>query len=195
MPNIWFTSDTHFYHDRDFLYTPRGFENFAAMNEAIVKNWNAVVKPGDTVYHLGDVLMGYYDVNILSRLNGKLNLVCGNHDTDRKLRDISAARPDTNILGTSDLIKIGKLSLFLCHYPALTANYDDKHFSQHVFSLHGHTHQKGNWLLPDNPFLYHVGMDSHNSTPVHIDEVISDIRRAWEDKGRSSPSPKDIKLP
>lgn len=192
MGEIWFTSDTHFYHEQDFLYAPRGFANTEEMNEAIVERWNSVVKPDDMVYHLGDVLMGHYDVSILKRLNGQLCVVRGNHDTDRKLSDINATRPDTIFCGTSDLIKIGKLSLFLCHYPVLTANFDDKHFNQHVFSLHGHTHQKGNWLFPDNPFIYHVGMDSHGCYPVHIDVVVNDIRNRWNEVGRIPISPQGI---
>ena len=81
----------------------------------------------------------------------------------------------------ADMLKVGKLKFYLSHYPTLTANFDDKHFSQHVINLHGHTHQQKNWLDPNNPFMYHVGMDSHNCTPVHIDEVITDIRQRWNE--------------
>ena len=28
--------------------------------------------------------------------------------------------------------------------------------------------------------MYHVGIDSHNNTPVHIDEVLTDIRNSWQ---------------
>jgi len=193
MAETFFTSDTHFYHEQDFLYKPRGFESTEEMNEAIVERWNSVVHTGDLVYHLGDVVMGHYDVNILKRLNGIIVLVRGNHDTDNKLRDIYATgRLAVNTCKTSELIKFGKLSLFLCHYPVLTANFDDKHFNQHVISLHGHTHQKGNWLFPDNPFIYHVGMDSHNSTPVHIDEIVTDIRNRWNEVGRLHINPTGV---
>ena len=200
MSEIWFTSDTHFYHEQDFLYKPRGFQNTEEMNEAIIERWNSVVKEGDTVYHLGDVVMGHYDANILCRLNGLIRFIRGNHDTVNKISGIyeagrrahkSWAYYDTTF-PTSELIKFGKISLFLCHYPVLTANFDEKHFSQHVIGLHGHTHQKGNWLFPDNPFLYHVGMDSHNCYPVHIDEVITDIRQRWTELGNMPITPRGI---
>jgi calcineurin-like phosphoesterase family protein len=191
--NVFFTSDTHFFHEQDFLYKPRGFESYEEMNEAIVERWNSVVKPNDLVYHLGDVVMSHYDVTLLNRLNGTIYLIRGNHDTDNKLSAIYATGKVTNNNApTSELIKFGKLSLFLCHYPVLTANHDDNHFSRHVINLHGHTHQTKNWLIADNPFIYHVGMDSHNSTPVHIDEVITDIRQRWNQLGRLPIAPTGI---
>ena len=55
---IWLTSDTHFNHDKDFIWKPRGFTNVKDMNEAILEKWNATVKDEDIVYHLGDVIMG-----------------------------------------------------------------------------------------------------------------------------------------
>ena len=190
MSEIFFTSDTHFYHEQDFLYKPRGFESFEEMNEAIVERWNSVVKPDDLVYHLGDILMSHYDVNILKRLNGSIYLIRGNHDTDNKLRDIYATgKLANNDVHTSELIKFGKLSLFLCHYPVLTANFDDKHFNRHVINLHGHTHQKKNWINIDNPFMYHVGCDSHDSYPVHIDTIITDIRQHWNELGQLNINP------
>ena len=47
-------------------------------------------------------------------------------------------------------------------------------------NLHGHTHQQTNWLDPTNPFMYHVGLDSHNCTPVSIEEIKADIKQKWE---------------
>lgn len=197
--NIWFTSDTHFYHDQDFLYKPRGFNSIEEMNEAIIERWNSVVKDNDIVFHLGDVVMGHYDANVLTRLNGSIYFIRGNHDTDNKISGITAtAQAAQKPWGshvqfkTSDLFKIGKLSFFICHYPVLTANFDDKHFSQHVISLHGHTHQKGNWLFPDNPFVYHVGLDSHDCYPVNIDEITTDIRNRWNQLGQLNINPRGV---
>ena len=35
---IYLTSDTHFCHNKDFLYEPRGFQSIEEHDEAIVKN-------------------------------------------------------------------------------------------------------------------------------------------------------------
>ena len=67
----------------------------------------------------------------------------------------------------------------MSHYPTLTANYDEKYFSQHVLAIHGHTHQQTNFMYPNNPFLYHVGMDSHNCAPINVEEVIVEVRERW----------------
>ena len=182
MAEIFFTRDTHFSHDQGFLYKPRGFSCIKDMNEAIVENWNKVVKPEDTVYHLGDIALNDTNeaIKSIKKLNGKIHIIRGNHDTDTKLQLFMDVCWDKFFYhGWADIIKDGKKSIYLSHYPTLTANYDDKKFSQHVIALHGHTHQRTNWLHADNPFMYHVGLDSHNNAPVHIDEVLTDIRNRW----------------
>ena len=186
MNEIFFTSDTHFGHQPEFLWKPRGFSSVEEMDEAIIENWNKVVKPNDIIYHLGDTMLNdnVYGLECFKRLNGQIFLIYGNHDSDAR-KNLLFTELSGKMLGGwyAWLFKYGKLSIYMSHYPTLTANYDEKHFNQHVLSLHGHTHQRTNWLDPKNPFLYHVGLDSHNNTPVHIDEVITDIRQRWEEIG------------
>ena len=185
---IWLTSDTHFSHDKEFLYGPRGFTNVKDMNMAIVENWNSVVKPDDEVWHLGDMALGDIDdaCKYINQLNGTIRWIQGNHCTEKKIGKIIEECPAVWEIGWAYQIKIGKHSIYMSHYPTLTANFDDKHFSQHVIALHGHTHQQTNWLQLTNPFTYHVGMDSHNCTPVHIDEVIADIKNRWNELGNNT---------
>ena len=189
MGEIFFTSDTHFCHQPSFLWEPRGFANVEEMNEAIVERWNSVIKPEDEVYHLGDFALNDIDAAIpyINRLNGTIRWIIGNHDTDRKRVKIVDECPNVWEIGYADLIKYDKkFSIYMSHYPTLTANFDDKKFSQHVIALHGHTHQRTNWLHPDNPFMYHVGLDSHNNTPVHIDEILADIKNRWNELGMNT---------
>ena len=187
MSEIFFTSDTHFCHQQTFLWEPRGFTNVEEMNEAIVEHWNSVVKPNDEVYHLGDIALNNIDVAIsyINRLNGTIRWIIGNHDTEKKIDKIIDNCPNVWHYGWAYCFKYNKeQSIYMSHYPTLTANFDEKKFSRHVLALHGHTHQRVNWLRPDNPFMYHVGVDSHNCTPVHIDEVITDIRNRWNQCGQ-----------
>ena len=185
MSELFFCSDTHFCHNQGFLYEPRGFSSIEEHDEAIVENWNKVVKPEDRVIHLGDVMLNDNEKGIeyIKRLNGEICIVWGNHCSENRQKLLSAL-PNVIVLGYAHLFKYKKLSIYLSHYPALTANYDDKHFSQHVINLHGHVHGRTPWINLRNPFMYDVGMDSHNCTPVHIDEIMFDIRQRWEEIGR-----------
>ncbi len=179
---LYLTSDSHFCHIANFLWEPRGFSSVEEMNEAIVERWNKIVKPEDRVIHLGDVMLSDTEKGLeyFKRLNGEICLIFGNHDTLRR-QEALAKLPNVIILGYAHVFKYKKFNFYASHYPTLTSNYDEKHFSQHVINLHGHTHQQANFLYPNNPFIYHVGVDSHNYTPVHIDEVITDIRQRWND--------------
>ena len=186
MSEIWFTSDLHLSHQAEFLWGPRGFKDQHEMNEALVENWNSVVKPEDEVYNLGDMALTDPEdaLKYLKQLNGKHWWIYGNHDTKHKINLFIDEVDNLFEIGYAWVLKEGKHSFYLSHYPTLTANFDDKKFSQHVINLHGHTHQRVNWLQLDNPFMYHVGLDSHNNTPVHIDEVITDIRNRWNQCGQ-----------
>lgn len=194
MSDIFLTSDTHFAHAAEFLWRPRGFNSADEMNEAIIEKWNSVVKPDDIVFHLGDITLTdtAKGLECFKRLNGQISVVWGNHDSPARQELIEKMPIIT--LGYAHQLKIGKWTFYLSHYPTLTANYNcNKHFRQNVINFHAHTHQKTNFLNPTNPFMYHVGMDSHNCTPVHIDEAISDIRQRWEEIGHlpSSAIPED----
>jgi calcineurin-like phosphoesterase family protein len=78
----FFTADHHFGHARIIELCDRPFSSIEEMNETLIDKWNAVVKPGDTVWHLGDVAMGpiTQSLSLISRLNGHKYLVPGNHD-------------------------------------------------------------------------------------------------------------------
>lgn len=91
MANIFIISDTHFSHENMALRFLRAdgtrlrpFTSVAEMDETMVERWNAVVRPQDHVYHLGDVAMRQQAVDaIMPRLHGHLRLVRGNHDIFR----------------------------------------------------------------------------------------------------------------
>lgn len=86
MPNIFLISDTHFGHRSICVFTRpdgsklRPWDDPSEMDEAMVENWNKVVKPDDVVYHLGDVVINRRCLATLGRLNGSKRLILGNHD-------------------------------------------------------------------------------------------------------------------
>jgi calcineurin-like phosphoesterase family protein len=174
---IYFASDTHFSHNREFVYKIRGFDSVEAMNSAIIEKWNAVVKPEDDVYLLGDIMLNDNDVGMecLAKLNGKIHILIGNHDTNSRIK-LYGTLPNVDVIGYATVVKYGKYTFYLSHYPTLTSNLDDMApLSQHVLNLFGHTHQTKNFYN-DSPYMYHVGMDSHDCTPVSAEQVIADIK-------------------
>lgn len=175
---IYFTSDTHLGHNKEFLYLPRGFKTIEEHNKTIVENWNNTIKQEDDVYILGDLVLGDIDtgIELLKQLNGNIYIIKGNHDTDNKIaRYLSECK---NILGINyaQEIKYKKHYFYLSHYPTITANYDDeKPWANHLINLHGHTHSKEKFYN-NNPYMYNVSLDAHNNFPISIDEVLLDIK-------------------
>lgn len=177
MSQIWFTSDLHFNHDREFIYKPRGFNSVYEMNEAIISNWNRVVNSEDNVFLLGDVMLGNNEIGIkmLKQLKGNIHIIRGNHDTDTRLEYYYDS---WNVIAieAAKYVKINGQNFFLCHYPTITSNLEKTgHLREHLINLYGHTHQKTNFYN-DMPFCYHVGVDSHDCTPVSLEQILSDIR-------------------
>lgn len=178
---IWFTSDLHFNHDRAFVYKPRGFESVQEMNEVIVRNWNSVVGEEDDVYCLGDLMLGDYEagLKLIKQLNGAIHIVLGNHDTDNRER-LYAGCYNVVEIALAMRFKLAGYHFFLTHYPCITSNLEKEDLKKCTCNLYGHTHQKTNFYN-DIPFMYHVGLDSHNCTPVSYTQVIADMNAKYKE--------------
>lgn len=173
---IWLTSDTHFSHNKEFLYGTRGFNTVEEMNAEIIKRWNKKVAPNDIVYHLGDIFLNDIEtgLNAFKQLNGQFHIIRGNHDTDTKVELLKEC-PNVLDIQWATMIKYKKIMFFLSHCPSITRTPDDLPNKQGIINLYGHTHQDTNFYN-DNPYMYHVGMDSHNLEPVELDKIIDEIK-------------------
>lgn len=157
----WLTADTHFGHASIIVMCERPFADNREMDEALIRNWNARVAPGDTVWHLGDFAMGHRPAKlreIFDRLNGRKLLVKGNHD-DEAVLGLPWAEPPERLIE----ISLDATRLVLCHYP-MRAWRGSLGKTVH---LHGHTHR----LIPDTTLSCDVGVDSWGYAPVRIAEV------------------------
>lgn len=172
---VYFTSDLHFGHNKDFLFGPRGFETIAAHNQAIVDNYNSLVGKDDEVYILGDLMLENNEqgLELIKQLNGKIHIILGNHDSFVRI-ELYKQLPNVVEVTYATLIKIKKQHYYLSHYPTICSNYDDKPYHNHIINLFGHTHQT-NCFYGDNPFMYNVSLDAHNNYPVSIEEIDKDI--------------------
>lgn len=157
MADIWVTSDTHFNHNNIIRYCNRPFADYNHMNEVLIERWNAVVKPQDKIYHLGDFYIGYSVKTILSRLNGHKRLILGNHDNGK----------DQDIQRHFEKISMWRMfpefKLILTHVPIHESSFRHKC----ELNVHGHTHDKGS---PEGPYKC-VCVELTNYTPVNIEEL------------------------
>lgn len=173
MSKIFIVSDTHFGHDREFVYGPRGFSSVQEHDEEIIRRWNEVVGPEDIVYHLGDVMLGdnQHGLDCVRRLNGHIKLIRGNHDTDARWK-LYATLPNVECIGWAEVIKYRKYQFYLSHHPTMTSNLEKApYLRMHLINLFGHTHQNKRFYN-DTPFMFHAGLDSNNCTPVLLDDAI-----------------------
>lgn len=161
---VWFTSDCHFNHDKDFIYQKRfGLNSRTEYDEYLINLWNSVVAPEDVVFDLGDFVLsdgqGVKAFSILPRLNGEHYLLWGNHNSGVKLvfKD-QVHYPFTlydkvHIVGHYLEAVVQKQPIVMCHYPMLSWN-DAVHGT---WMLHGHCHGTFN----DEQFgkIQDVGLD------------------------------------
>lgn len=149
------------------------------MDSYMEKVWNDTVSPKDTVYYLGDFTLNpAHYLKVVSRLNGKKILICGNHDKchaeiwgSKMLKQYIGAgfaeahsRLDIDIKGTKVL---------LCHFPYKNkGGYDQRYAALRPedkggYLIHGHVHQ--HWKTKDKQI--NVSVEAWNYVPVSLDEI------------------------
>lgn len=178
MGKIYFTSDLHFCHNRDFLYSPRGYSSTDEMNKAIVANWNSIINADDDVYVLGDLMLNndVEGIKLIESLKGKIHVIRGNHDTNPRIELYKTCYNIVEVVEGKFLTVKGQ-TYYLSHYPCLCANGDErKPFEKRIISLCGHTHTPDKFLDMDKGLIYHVELDAHDNKPVCIDTILEDIK-------------------
>lgn len=142
---IHFLSDPHFFHRKICEYTGRPFNSVEEMNFTLVNNYNAKVKSGDLVFCLGDFAFQASTKmdeiqEIVSYLNAIPIMVTGNHDNQKKLKNMGFSYICSDVYLTIDGIR-----LHLNHFPLKV--HDDRVDLQRPnprlpvdLALHGHSH-------------------------------------------------------
>jgi calcineurin-like phosphoesterase family protein len=182
---IYLTSDLHFNHNQEFIWKERGFNSIEEMNEEIIKRFNSVVQEEDDIYILGDLCMSADlsgNKQLIERLNGRLHIIYGNHDTENRMRMYCDCKNVVELCGYATVIKYRKYSFYLSHYPTNTGNYDDdgRGLKGRMINICGHIHAKNEFYDMDNGQMsYHIEMDAHNCYPVSIEEVIITLKNYY----------------
>jgi len=161
---IYFTADTHFGSERTLEFSRRPFKSVSEMDNALIENWNSVVKRNDVVYHLGD--FGNYP--ILQKLNGKVILIWGNYEQDDSIHAGGQYNLSCKLIDdygfeeiiTSLVLPIYGENINLTHRP--------EDCKRNYFNLFGHIHK----LCMVKKFGLNVGTDCHNFKPISLEEVL-----------------------
>jgi calcineurin-like phosphoesterase family protein len=191
--------DTHFGHTNSWekFKLPNGdplrpFTSTEEMDEAMIERWNAKVKPEDTVYHVGDVVINRKSLHLVKRLNGKKRLVRGNHDIFKDA--------DYNEVGFTALygVRVFVDKFILSHIPL----HPDCVTERFRVNVHGHLH--ANEVMWDtykdmgdphtltrvreiDPRYLCVSVEHTNYEPLSFEEVDERIAKRWAETGYEGP--------
>lgn len=174
MANIWISSDPHFGHAKMLTFrladgTPmRSFSCVEEMDEHMIDRHNALVRPGDKWYCLGDVAMHRHHVATVKRLAGKKRLVRGNHDEFAMKYYVEAGFEE--IYATRTIYDI-----LMSHIPL-----HPNSIRGTVTNVHGHVHNNVG-PLHFGPHYFNVSMEVIDYTPVSLEDLRVRIRRQQEE--------------
>lgn len=158
----YFSSDFHLDHKNIIKYDNRPFADIHEMNDTILDNHNLIVKSNDDFYFLGDFCFSNRTEFFLSKLNGNLFFIKGNHDH----RDtIKLYEKYGTYLGEQKKIKVNGQEIILNHYSMRV--WDKAHHG--TWHLYGHSHGS----LPDNPnsLSFDVGCMLYNYKPLEFSQI------------------------
>lgn len=162
----FYTSDSHYGHTNILRYCNRPYKNTHEMNRALIDNWNGVVKPEDTVYHLGDVAMGNRTVlELVKELNGHKILIKGNHD-----RSLNVMKEYFDEVYNELEIILNSRPVILKHKPIIG------YFKQWR-QVAGHVHTR--WQSRGR--ILNVGVDVWNYFPVREEVVVETLKTLSDD--------------
>lgn len=170
---IWFWSDLHLGHSNMYKFTnydgskcrPWEESQMLEAEEQMIQNYNELVKPGDTVYNLGDVgsktdRISYF----MDRLNpSRRILIMGNHDN--KIGAKFLGKYFNEIRGCYNLE-----NYIMSHIPICSGSK-----GRFKTNIHGHTHSNiitinNNGKIPD-PWYRNVCVEVTNYRPINFSEI------------------------
>lgn len=161
---VFFAADTHFDDASIIRYENRPFENAAAMNEAIIENWNNVVSEDDEVFLVGDV----GNTSYVEKLNGIKYLIKGNHDT----------------LPDEEYIKSGFVKVY--DYPIIfndfwIVSHEPLYVNQNMpyANIFGHVHGNPAYKTVSDR-SYCVSLDRTSFSPISFGEIAVAVAKADE---------------
>ena len=175
----FYISDTHFGHASIIGLCERPFDSVEEMDHALIANWNARVGPDDDVWHLGDFAYrsGKTCKSYLSRLNGRIHLIVGNHDHDTLLRQPDALEMLASCNHACFRVDDQHRRIWMCHYPLAEP-------PKRTWALYGHVHNDANpegfpgWpLVRSMEVALNCCVEVNGYMPVTFEELVANNER------------------
>ena len=163
--NYWVTSDSHYGHTNILKWGRGQFADTDEMDEYLIERWNEVVRPGDYVYHLGDVFCGPQTKerksHVMKRLKGKKTLIVGNHDPIMEYCNGGWFRKVV-------MWKVfNEFNCLLTHVPVHESSLHERMVERGGLNVHGHIHQHES---PPGPYKC-VCVEQTNYSPVNLEDI------------------------
>lgn len=174
--NLYFVSDTHFGHNKDFIYEKRGFSSVGEHDAGLIHTINSIVAETDILIHCGDFSLNTsrerFD-QILDEINcHNIYYLWGNHNSPsqaayfQQLTFLTGGRIDgelyplryknlvyvgnyleVEVSYQKNTVEMGRKTIVCCHYPIQEFN-DAK---------------RGNWMI--------CGHSHYGNTTTHADNL------------------------
>jgi calcineurin-like phosphoesterase family protein len=164
---IW--SDLHLWHKNIIKYENRPFSSVEEMNDTIIKNWNEIVKPEDTIINLGDVSFRLHKEILgicIRQLPGKKILILGNHDRKKPIHWWEDVGFD----------EVYKYPIIYKKYFILSHEQVYINDSMPYVNIHGHSHSESS----NNLQKVNVSIELTDYKPLLFDTIIEKFRKIEE---------------
>lgn len=155
-------------------------------DETIIERWNEAVRPKDTVFLLGDAVMGARKINLqlFKQMHGTKVLITGNHDDcwpghSNSWAKLAMYHEVFTVIQPFMKLTIDGQVVMLSHFPYTADRTDPPRYNQFRLRdeggllLHGHTHSAERRTSRRE---IHVGADAWNLTPVAEHRIIQMMR-------------------
>ena len=189
--NVYFISDTHFGHNRSFIYESRGFKSVDEHDSAIINSINSLVAQDAFLFHLGDLTLNcsieQFESLISRIVCQNIYLMAGNHPNphykniykpmvQKLLGDAYTPESEVyplrykNIVYINHCVEISVNSqvIVMSHYPNIVWN----HSGKGSWMLCGHSHSDCAMTNSKNTYgkILDVGFDEFKR-PLSFQEV------------------------
>lgn len=138
MSKSYFIADTHFGHNREFVYEARGCKSIDEHDSLLIEGILGTVNHEDKLYILGDLYFNDKYENILIKLNRNICVIQGNHDKSLYKNHNLFDNQRIKLVGHIYDTKINKTNITMSHYPMMSWNMS--HYG--AWNLYGHVHGK-----------------------------------------------------